>query len=230
MVDKVVESGRGEFLRKLAKVKSIAPHGSKEARIDHIYRVAAGIMCEKGYDATSMNDIADAVGLTKAGLYHYLRGKEDLLFQIMTFGMDKVDEDVIFPARSVEDPEERLHTIVERHSKRILEVGGAVTLVLEETYALTPAHRRIIQARKRDYFELIRRTLDDLAVEGKLRRVNTTVATFALLGMVLWISRWHKRDGKLRTEDALPSLVEIAMNSVMSRRGQPEEHSRSATR
>ena len=175
-------------------------------------------MCEKGYEATSMNDIADAVGLTKAGLYHYLRGKEDLLFQIMSFGMDMVDQDVIIPARAVADPELRLKTVVERHARRILEVGGSVTLLLEEMYALTPAHRRVIQQRKRDYFELIRGTLDELAAAGKLRRVNTTVATFSLLGMVLWISRWHKPGGKLRPQDALPSLVEIAMNSVLAHR------------
>jgi len=75
----------------------------KEDRTDHIYRVAADIMCQKGYEATSMNDIADAVGLTKPGIYHYIRGKEDLLFEIMSFGMEMVDEDVIAPAREIAD-------------------------------------------------------------------------------------------------------------------------------
>ena len=50
----------------------------------------------------------DAVGLTKAGMYHYIRGKEHLLFQIMTFAMDMVDQNVIGPAQEIADPEERL--------------------------------------------------------------------------------------------------------------------------
>src|SRR5437764_628161 len=119
-------------------------------------------MCRKGYEATSMNDIADAVGLTKAGIYHYIRGKEELLFAIMSYAMDMVDEDVMRPARQIADPEQRLRTIVERHARRILDVGGAVTILLEEMYALTPQHRRAIRARKRTYFNLIRQTLEQL--------------------------------------------------------------------
>jgi len=86
-------------LPKQGKNKKATPIWRKEDRADHIYRVAAEVMCRKGYEATSMNDIADAVGLTKAGIYHYIRGKEQLLFEIMNFAMDMVDEDVMAPAR-----------------------------------------------------------------------------------------------------------------------------------
>src|SRR5215468_12734106 len=59
-------------------------------RHDQIYYVAAKIFCDKGYDATSMSDIADAVGITKAGIYHYVKSKQDLLFAIMNFAMDRL--------------------------------------------------------------------------------------------------------------------------------------------
>src|SRR5258708_40145502 len=101
-------------------------------------------MCRKGYEATSMNDIADAVGLTNAGMYHYIQGKEHLLFEIMTFAMDMVDENVIAPTRAIEDPEERLRALEQRHAGRILEAGREVTILLEEIRGLTPADRRII--------------------------------------------------------------------------------------
>jgi AcrR family transcriptional regulator len=172
-------------------------------------------MCRKGYEATSMNDIADAVGLTKAGIYHYIRGKEQLLFEIMNFAMDMVDEDVVAPAREIGDAEERLHTIVERHAKRILEVGGSVTILLEEMAALTPAHQRTVRNRKRAYFELVRQTLEQLAVEGKLRDVNPTVATFSLFGMILWISRWYRRDGELAPQDVLRDFQELALSALL---------------
>jgi TetR/AcrR family transcriptional regulator, cholesterol catabolism regulator len=173
-------------------------------------------MCQKGYEATSMNDIADAVGLTKAGLYHYIHGKEDLLFQIMSYGMDMVDQDAIEPAKQVPNPLERLRVIISRHSKRVLEVGGAVTVLLDEMYALTPAHRRAIKARKRAYFDLVRETLEQLSAEGKLRNVSPTVATFTLFGMISWISRWYRKDGKLTSEQILSDFLEIALNSVVA--------------
>jgi AcrR family transcriptional regulator len=172
-------------------------------------------MCRKGYEATSMNDIADAVGLTKAGVYHYIRGKEQLLFEIMNFAMDMVDEDVIAPAREIADAEERLRTIVERHAKRIMEVGGSVTILLEEMAALAPAHQRTVRNRKRAYFELVKQTLEQLAAEGKLRDVNPTVATFSLFGMILWISRWYRRDGELTAPEVLRDFQELALSAVL---------------
>lgn len=197
-----------------AKAK-VTPIWRKEARADHIYRVAAEIMCRKGYEATSMNDIAEAVGLTKAGMYHYIQGKEHLLFQIMSFAMDMVDENVIAPTREVADPEERLRALVQHHAGRIMEVGGQVTMLLEETWALTPAHRRIIRGRKREYFEIVRETLRQLASAGKLRAVDPTVATFSLFGMINWISRWYRRDGKIQKDVVLKDFTELAVCSVL---------------
>jgi len=200
------------------KVKPSSRIWRKEDRTDHIYRVAAEIMCHKGYEATSMNDIADAVGLTKAGVYHYIRGKEDLLFQIMSFGMDMVDEVVIAPTRDVADSELRLRAMVERHCLRIMEQGGAVTILLEEVPALSPAHQRIIKNRKRAYFEMFRTALRELQAEAKLRDIDPTVAAFSLFGMILWTSRWYRRDGKLDPHQVALTLIEVAMSAVLKPR------------
>jgi AcrR family transcriptional regulator len=205
------------------KVKRSVPIWRKEDRTDHIYRVAAEIMCQKGYEATSMNDIADAVGLTKAGLYHYIHGKEDLLFEIMSFGMDMVDEDVIAPARQIADAQLRLRTVVERHCRRIMEQGGAVTILLEEAPALTAAHQRIILNRKRAYFELVREALEQLSAEGKLRDLDPTVAAFSLFGMILWTSRWYRQGGNLTPQKAASNVVEMAMNAVLTGSNAPHQ-------
>ena len=55
---------------------------------------------DRGYDATSVSDIARALGMTKAGLYHHFESKEALLFEIMMYGLDRVRDDVIVPART----------------------------------------------------------------------------------------------------------------------------------
>ncbi len=169
-----------------------------------------------------MSDIAEAVGLTKAGMYHYIRGKEHLLFSIMSFAMDTVDQHVIEPARGLAGAEQRLRTMVELHARRILESGGEVTILLEEMWALTPAHRRIIRRRKRVYFETVRGTLKQLASEGKLRKVDPSVATFSLFGMINWISRWYRHDGKLSSEAIVRDFTEIAMSSVLQTAGAQE--------
>ena len=70
-----------------------------EERIHRIYHEAAAVFLEKGYQATTLQDIAAAVGLTKAGLYHYIRSKERLLFDILTFALDRIETEVLAPAR-----------------------------------------------------------------------------------------------------------------------------------
>lgn len=211
-------------MQRLIKLKEPIPASGRGKRASNVYRVAAEIMCHKGYQATSMNDIAEAAGLTKAGIYHYIRGKEDLLFGIMTYAMDNVEQGIIAPALEVADAEQRLHTILERHTRSVIEGTGAITIVLEEMTALTPAHRRVITSRKRAYFEFIRRTLQQLAEEGKLRNVNPTTAAFSLLGMILWISRWYRRDGKISPQEALNDYLEIAMNAVLKTGYQSSNH------
>jgi len=202
-------------LPKLLKFNEPIPTSSKGKRASHVYRIAAEIMCQKGYEGTSMNDIAEAAGLTKAGIYHYIRGKEELLFEIMTYAMDNLDQRVIAPAQEIADAEQRLRKIIEGHTTSLLEGVGAITIVLEETPALTAPHRRIIKGRKRAYFEFIRQTLQQLESEGKLRNVNPTIAAFSLLGMILWISRWYRREGKLSVEQVLADYLEIAINGVL---------------
>jgi len=202
-------------LQKLIKFQEPMAASNKGKRASHVYRIAAEIMCQKGYEGTSMHDIAEAAGLTKAGIYHYIRGKEELLFEIMTYAMDNLDQRIVAPAQEVADPEERLRKIVECHTKSLLEGVGAITVVLEEMPALTAPHRRTIKARKRAYFDFIRQTLQDLESQGKLRNVSLTTATFSLLGMILWISRWYRRDGPLSAEQIVKDYLEIAMNGVL---------------
>lgn len=202
-------------MQKLIKFKDPIPASGKGKRASDVYRIAAEIMCQKGYEGTSMNDIAEAAGLTKAGIYHYIRGKEELLFEIMTYAMDNLELRVITPAREVADPEERLRKVVECHTRSLLEGVGAITIVLDEMPALTAAHRRVIRTRKRAYFDFIRQTLEELETQGKLRDINPTAAAFSLLGMILWISRWYRRDGKLSSEQVSKDYVSIAMNGVL---------------
>ena len=203
-------------MQRLIKLKEPIPASGKGKRASHVYRVAAEIMCHKGYEATSMNDIAEAAGLTKAGIYHYIRGKEELLFEIMMYAMDNVEQSVIAPAREVEDAEQRLRTIVECHLRSVLAGVGAITIVLDEMTSLSAPHRRTITARKRAYLDFIRDTLKQLVAEGKLRKVNPTIAAFSLLGMILWVARWYRRDGSIAPEDALRDYIEIAMHAVLN--------------
>ena len=108
-------------------------------------RAAAQIFRDRGFDATSVSDIARALGLTKAGLYHHFESKEALLFEIMSFGLDKVRDEVLTPVRGIRDPEERLRQLIVRHARITTRGQGAVAHLGDEIRALPPAARRQIE-------------------------------------------------------------------------------------
>lgn len=193
---------------------------SESERLAQIYLVAATIFCEKGYDATSMSDIAEAVGITKAGIYHYVKSKQDLLFEIMSFGMETLEKDVITPAKGIADAETRLKAIIANHVRLITEGStpsghNPVTIINDEVGGLTAAQRRKIINRKRVYLDLLRETLNQLKNEGKLKDVNITVASFSLFGMLLWVSRWYRSNGSITVDQLVEEMSKIALGGIL---------------
>ncbi len=144
-----------------------------------------------------MSMIAASVDLTKAGLYYYIESKEDLLYAIMNYAMERLENEVIVPSRQVADPVERLKSIITRHGRLLTEGNKAITILTDEIEGLKPKHRKQILDRKRVYFDFVRGTLDELKSVGRLRDVNTTVATFSLFGTLLWLPHWFRPEGRL---------------------------------
>ena len=180
-----------------------------------ICRTAARIIRERGYDATSVNDIAGALGMTKAGLYHYISGKTELLFEIMKFGLEELDQHVMVPAQAIADAEERLRFVISTHARLVMEGDGAVTILVDEARALSPTQNRKVTKLKRGYLDFIRATFDELNAEGKLRGVNTTVAAFSIIGSINWLSRWYQADGALSKAEIAEQIADIAFNGVL---------------
>ena len=185
-----------------------------DGRGSEVYRTAAAIILQKGYDATSVSDIANALGITKAGLYHYIHGKTQLLFDIMQYGLDELEREVAKPAMKIGDAEARLRFMIGTHARIVTRGHGAVTILVDEARALTPAQNRQITRRKRKYFDFLRATLGELKSQGKLREVDITVAAFSLLGVINWVSRWYQPDGALDENQIAEQIVDIAFNGL----------------
>ena len=183
-------------------------------RAAEVFRTAAAMILQNGYDATSVSDIAGALGITKAGLYHYIHGKTQLLFDIMQYGLDELEREVAKPAEAIADPEERLRFMIGMHARIVTRGHGAVTILVDEARALTPAQNRVITKRKRAYLDFLRATLGELRKERKLRDVNLTVAAFGILGTINWLSRWYRPDGALDENELADQIVDIALGGL----------------
>src|ERR1700716_2762690 len=113
----------------------------REATIEprqEILRTAARLFQQQGYDATSMNDVAAALKLSKGGLYHHFQSKDEILFNIMSHALDLTEARVInvvrrIEAGSVEGVEERLKTLIKLHIELVLSPEDReITVMLHE--------------------------------------------------------------------------------------------------
>ena len=179
----------------------------REATIEprqEILRTAARLFQQRGYDATSMNDVAAALKLSKGGLYHHFQSKDEILYNIMSHAMDITEERVINPARRIEGMEERLRTLIRLHIEVVLsEEDREITVMLHENHPLPTALRRKINGRKKDYIHFVENLIADVQRQrASASQVTPRAAAFALLGMINWIYQWYKPDGPL-TGDAI---------------------------
>jgi TetR/AcrR family transcriptional regulator, cholesterol catabolism regulator len=184
----------------------------KDAKGRHraILETAARVICERGYEGASIQDIADACGLTKAGLYHHIRSKEHLLLEIMNYGMDVFEEQVLAKVIPIADPLERLRACME---KNILLVtrgwSKEVTIILHEHNTLTGAARAQINARKKRYVRFLESSISEAVRAARIRPVDPKVAAFAFLGMVLWIYKWYRPDGAVKEERLVREMQDL---------------------
>ena len=176
-----------------------------------ILRTAARLFQQQGYDATSMNDVAAALKLSKGGLYHHFQSKDEILFHIMSHAMEITEERVIKVARRIEDPEERLRTLIRLHIGVVLsEEDREITVMLHENHPLPPALRRKINGRKKDYVHFVENLIADVRRKrGSTSQVTPRAATFALVGMINWIYQWYKPGGDLTGDAIVRQFTEI---------------------
>jgi AcrR family transcriptional regulator len=193
-----------------------APTGAAIDRRAEIVRKAAELFDDRGYHSSSMEDIADAVGLRKPSLYHYFKSKEEILFLIH---------------------DEFIELLIRRHLQR-LEIGmDAKPLLLEamgDILELMETHRGHVRVFFEAHRELSKDKHDEIvekrtryqamitdvivrAVEaGEIRPVRPDLAAQGLFGMCTWAYQWYRPDGALRPRDIAYFFWDALMNGLVA--------------
>jgi AcrR family transcriptional regulator len=207
---------------------------ARETLVDsrqEILRTAARLFQQRGYDATSMNDVAAALKLSKGGLYHHFQSKDEILYEIMNHAMEITQERVLNPVRSIADPEERLRTLIRLHIEVVLSPRDReITVMLHENHPLPPLLRKRINARKKEYVHFLESLMAEVQQEAQNRtpskaqrearsfggKVSPRAAAFALLGMINWIYQWYKPEGELQAQSLIPQFTELIFGGIFA--------------
>ena len=191
-------------------------NGNGDFNRNRIFEIAAEVFHRKGYDNTSMSDVAAAAGLTKAGLYHHISSKESLLYTVLDYGLDLTEAYVLKPLEHISDPLERLRTMIDLHLRLVLEERNLeVTGLLHECKTLSPSDRARINRRKKEYVRMATNLIDEVAKKYHVQDVNPKVAAYALLGMLNWTYQWYKTSGSNTREEVVETFQHIFLRGIL---------------
>jgi len=195
-----------------------AQRSSDNERLRRILERAARVICQQGFEATSMQEIAVACGLTKAGLYHHVKTKEALLFAIMQYGMDLFEELVLARVAGIADPLERLRATMARNVELVTQDSSKeVTIILHEHQTLTGAAQREINARKKQYVRFLESSFREAIERRQIRPVDPTLAAFSFLGVVLWTYKWYRANGRLSPTQLADGMIDLFFEGLLPR-------------
>jgi len=175
---------------------------------DQILRRAAHCFAAQGYTAASMNEVAAACGVSKATLYHYVRDKHELLFQITAGHVARLEQVVAEVLARPDEPEARLRALILRFVREYASAQNEHRVLTEDVRFLADEQREQVQAAQRRVVSAFADTI--AAVRPGLGR-NELDRPLAMLlfGMINWMFTWLKPDGALTHEQMAPVVADL---------------------
>jgi AcrR family transcriptional regulator len=185
--------------------------GLEPNRRSELLRAAARLFVEKGFDATTTRDIAEAVGMRSGSPFYHFRSKQELLKAAMIEGLDEGHTRLAQAVKGIADPEKRLRALVRAHLGTLLEGDCRSPLLVSEARALDDKARTEIAAAFDRYQVPWQETLDALQQAGRLASAAPPVRLL-LFGMLNWSSHWYQPDGTLSVDELADAAVAMLLH------------------
>jgi AcrR family transcriptional regulator len=189
------------------------PSSRYDQKLEFILRSAARIFADKSYHSTSMRDISRATNVSLAGLYHYCKSKEELLFLIQDNCFGRVLERLEERLSNIDDPILKLQIFIENHLSFFAANMAEMKVLSHEAESLHGDLHAHVSTRKDNYTKLATRILTEVEEARKGERtVDLTVATYALFGMMNWIYNWYDPRGKLDVSELAQNVTQLFLD------------------
>ena len=183
---------------------------------DDILEAAAAIFSQKGYHAASMQDIAQAVHLQKASLYHHVSGKQEILLAILDQALDLLIDNMEEVMKQHLPPKEKFRLGVRTYLKEMLENRELASVLLLEHRSLD-SRLQAQHIQRRDRFEQLWRELIQSGVDtGCFHCQDISITVRALLGVLNWTITWYQPSGKYNAEQIADQYVNVFLQGLIN--------------
>lgn len=178
-----------------------------------ILRTAAQLFNQRGFYATSLNDLAKLLNVTKPSLYYYVKSKDDILLQILHHAMGQIEPAIVLAEETGQSGLEKLRIFVGKYVQvltgdfgKCLVLSGTTPLEQASREQVAPAFRRIDQA--------VRRMIAQGTEDGSIVQCDPKIAAFSLFGSLHWMTSWYRADGELSADELAGQIFAIFQDGL----------------
>jgi AcrR family transcriptional regulator len=175
------------------------------------------LFAKKGYEKTSIRDIAAHLGMTNAGLYYHFQNKQQMLIDIMNYAMEDGLANMRRELPHIKSAEERLAWIIRSQIKFYSENQSQTKALIQDRGALEASHAKIMSQKEEEYVGLVKEVVGQIIREHVDVPIPVEVATFCLLGMLNWLVHWYNPEGKVSPDELTSSITTIFLNGIKGR-------------
>jgi AcrR family transcriptional regulator len=187
-----------------------------DQKLEFILRTAARIFAEKNYHSTSMRDISRETNVSLAGLYYYCKSKEELLFLIQDNCFGRVLERLQARLKETTEPTAKLRLVIDNHLSFFAANMSEMKVLSHEADSLAGEMHKHVSGKKQQYTKLVRRILSEVQqANGTQQKIDLTVATYALFGMMNWIYNWYDPAGALSVNGLVDNITRLFLSGFL---------------
>jgi TetR/AcrR family transcriptional regulator, cholesterol catabolism regulator len=179
---------------------------------------AAEMFADRGYEVTTLGDLAEGIGIAKATLFHHFRTKEQILFELYARAMDIALERLVAVDHANADSATALLAMVREHTLVILQNRAVFTIFFDEEGGLEPEHLAKVRDQQREYINLISHRVTDLIADGRVASdVHPRIAVQTLLGAGSWTYRWVEPSRGQTNEEIADAIARFTVYGLLAR-------------
>ncbi len=186
---------------------------------DQVLRTAADLFRERGYRATTLDDIVARLGMSKASLYTYFHAKEEMLAAISRQTIATFTRELSLVLRSDLAPEDKLRRVVRDHVRFVIANRSFLTVFFSEEANLPPRLARALAAQKDRYDKGVESIVVEGVRRGVFRDVPPRLVVFGLLGMLNWLYKWYNPRGRWGAEEISAGFLSLVEGGLLRRQG-----------
>jgi AcrR family transcriptional regulator len=181
-----------------------------------VLQAAVRMFNERGFHATSLDDVAASLSVTKPVIYHYLGNKDQVLFECVRFGLSQIREAAVAARAEAGTGLDRLKAFLRRYAEiNMDDFGRCVIRTGDET--LSPESRREFRALKREIDQEMREVITEGVADGSIHAPDVRLTAFTLAGALNWPARWFEPEGRDDRREVAAAMVEILCEGLRRR-------------